>query len=230
MDGNLKLLIIKYIDNINKMCIQLLDGLNLNTKEEFIKYIAKHRQIEYEVNDVKYILHGAGCIATNEKMFLDWDFGYGSRWCGINPWLLAETLERNNDVYVEYYDSNKIKFECEKAVITGEMYKKYNMYYFTTPINETFEPDFPREYDILIVEHYGEKKVIPRNKVVDRFIRKSRRVHNKIDESLDIYTLKFMLKGKEVYSIPYDDIRYPENAVRIMREILINTEENQFII
>lgn len=61
-----------------------------------------------------------------------------------------------------------------------------------------------------------------RNKVIDRFIRKSRRVYNSIEKSLNKYTLRFILEGKEIYSIPYDDIGYPENAVRIMNDILIN--------
>ena len=66
---------------------------------------------------------------------------------------------------------------------------------------------------------------IPRNKIIDKFIRKSRWVHKQIDKNKDTYILRFMLKGKEIYSISYDDIGYPEEAVKIMSdEILYNLQ------
>ncbi|MDE5778975.1 MAG: hypothetical protein K2I10_10800 [Lachnospiraceae bacterium] len=222
MEEKLRIIIMEYIENVNDVCIKLLEGLNLKSKEEFWKYKETHWGTEFEVNGIKYMLHGKGCIATNDEMFIDWDFGYGSRWCGINPWILASMLEHNKDAHVEYYDSKRIKEECEQAVLNGEMYKKYDLYYFSIPISETFEPNFPKEFDTLIIEHFDSKWIIPRNKMIDRFIRKSRRVYNHIEKSLNKYTLRFMLDGKEIYSIPYDDIGYPQNAVRIMREILIN--------
>lgn len=33
--------------------------------------------------------------------------------------------------------------------------------------------------------------------------------------------LKFLLDEKEVYAIPYDDISYPENAIKIMSDEII---------
>ena len=33
--------------------------------------------------------------------------------------------------------------------------------------------------------------------------------------------LKFLLGGKEFYAIPYNDISYPENAVKIMSDEII---------
>lgn len=33
--------------------------------------------------------------------------------------------------------------------------------------------------------------------------------------------LKFLLGGKEIYTIPYNDISYPENAVKIMSDEII---------
>lgn len=225
MEEKLRIIINEYIESVNDVCIHLLKGLSLKSKEEFWKYKETHWGTEFEVNGIKYILHGKGCIATNDEMFIDWDFGYGSRWCGINPWILASMLEHNKDAHVEYYDSKRIKDECEQAVSNGEMYKKYDLYYFSIPISETFEPSFPKEFDTLIIEHFDSKWIIPRNKVIDRFIRKSRRVYNHIEESLNKYTLRFILEGEEIYSIPYDDIGYPKNAVRIMSDILINVRK-----
>lgn len=103
----------------------------------------------------------------------------------------------------------------------GIMFKKYDQYYFEMTDDETFKPEFPKEYDALIVEYFNLSWCIPRNKVIDRFIRKSTRVHNQINKNADQYMLKFLLDGKEVYRIPYDDISYPENAIKIMSDEII---------
>ena len=65
---------------------------------------------------------------------------------------------------------------------------KHNLYYFTIPVSETFEPQFPKEFDTLIVEHFEDRWVIPRNRMVERFLRKSRRVYREIGSSLNKYT------------------------------------------
>ncbi len=224
MEEKLKQIITDYIEEVNNVCTELLKALNLNSKEEFFMYKQKHLGFEFEINGIKYIFHGCGCIATNEEIFVDWDFGCRSRWCGVNPWILSNMLEHNKHSAIEYYDSNRIKQECNQAVLDGEMFERHHMYYFTIPISETFEPKFPDEFDTLIIEHFGSKWIIPRNKVINRFIRKSRRIYNQIDKGLNPYTLRFMLDGKEVYSILYDDICYPDNAVSIMSDdILRNT-------
>ena len=33
--------------------------------------------------------------------------------------------------------------------------------------------------------------------------------------------LKFLLGGKEIFTIPYNDVSYPENAVKIMSDEII---------
>lgn len=223
---NLKTIIQEYMKKINDVSLNLLEGLNIKTKADFWKYRQQNYGIEYEANGIKYVLHGRGCWAFDEEMYLDWDFGYGSRWCGVDPWLLARTLERNKCDYIEYYDGNLIKEECEQAVLDGDMYKKYDLYYFIIPISETFEPDFPKEFDTLIIEHFDLKWEVARNKLIDRFIRKSRRVYQQIGNNHDTYTLRFILDNNEVYSIPFDDIGYPEKATSIMfHEILVNLDK-----
>lgn len=102
------------------------------------------------------------------------------------------------------------------------MYKKYDLYYFNIPISDTFEPNFPKEFDVFVIEHYGLKWQIPRNKVIDRFLRKSKRVWKGNEKGSDLYTLSFLKDDKEIYSIVFDDISFPESAVKIMKEILIN--------
>lgn len=220
MKEELRSIIKVYIENVNSVCNNLLKSLDLKTKVDLWEYRNTHNKMEFQLNGISYRFHGRGCVATNDEMFIDWDFGYGSRWCGIEPWLLARTLERNNDDHSNYYDGNIIKSECEQAVLDGIMYKKYELYYFTIPVSETYEPDFPKEFDTLIVEHFDTIREVPRNKLVDRFLRKSKRIYTQIEKNQDLYTLRFILNGKEIYSILYNDIGYPENAVEIMNEVL----------
>jgi len=40
------------------------------------------------------VINFMGCLAFEKNSFWDWDFGYRSRWCGIDPWKLALTLKK----------------------------------------------------------------------------------------------------------------------------------------
>lgn len=51
-------------------------------------------------------------------------------------------------------------------------------------------------------------------------MKRSKRVHQGVGKNLETYTIKFFRENKEVYSIPFDDISYPENAVQIMFDLL----------
>jgi hypothetical protein len=220
LNDELKYLVVEYIENVNKVCFILAEGLNIKSKREFWDYRAIHHKIEFTINGYKYNLHGRGCRVTNNNFFIDWDFGYGSRWCGIEPWLLARTLKENKDSRFEFYDGNRILEECEKAVLSGEMTKKHDLYYFTIPIEETFVPSFPKEYDTLIIEHYNSRWIIKRNKKIEKFIRKSPRVSRHTLKGVDSYVLRFINEEKEVFTIFFDDIAYPEKAVMLMSEIM----------
>ena len=102
------------------------------------------------------------------------------------------------------------------------MFKQYEQYYFVIPQSETFEPQFPKEFDTLVVTHRGSIWSLPRNEVIDKFIRESSWVYNKIDENEDKYVLSFLLEEKEIYSISYDDIGYPEGAIKIMSDDILH--------
>lgn len=86
----------------------------MKTKSDLLDYRKTHFEMEFLFNGFKYIYHGRGCRTFNNDFFIDWNFGYGSRWCGIDPWLLARTLEQNKSKHNEYYDGNKIEADCEK--------------------------------------------------------------------------------------------------------------------
>lgn len=232
MEDKIKDIMQEYIKNVEDICNILLEGindsdnLNLKTKKDFFVYRMEKTKMEFEIRGISYRLHGKGCVAFNKEFFLDWDFGYRSRWCGIEPWKLAMTLKKNGSQYDEYYDGNLIKKICEQAVEEGIMFKMYEQYYFSISKSETFEPKFPKEFDTLIVVHHDLTWSIPRNKMIDKFIRKSTRVYNQIDKNEDKYVLFFMLGGKEIYSISYDDIGYPEEAIKIMSDdILYNLQK-----
>lgn len=227
MEEKVKGIMQEYIKNVEDICNILLEGinyndnLNLKTKKDFFLYRMEKSKMEFEIRGISYRLHGKGCMAFNKEVFLDWDFGYRSRWCGIEPWKLAFTLKKSRSQYSEYYDGNLIKKICEQAVGDGIMFKQYEQYYFVIPKSETFEPKFPKDFDTLIVQHHDLRWSMPRNKIIDRFIRKSRRVYNQIDKNEDKYVLFFMLEGKEIYSIAYDDIGYPEEAIKIMSDNIL---------
>lgn len=226
-EEKLQIILKEYIRDVEHVCNILIkslndsQNLNLKSKYDFFEYRSSCKKTEFEAEGIKYSFHGKGCTSFSEEKIIDWDFGYRSRWCGIDPWKVSMTLKKNNSLHVQYYDGNLIQTACEHLVKKGVMFKKYDQYYFEIPANETFKPAFPTEYDALIIEYSNLSWSIPRNKVIDRFIRKSTRVHNQIYKEEDKCILKFLLGGREIYKIPYNDIGYPENAVKIMSNEII---------
>ncbi len=227
MDEKLQIVLKEYIKDVEDVCNILVrsinnsENLNLKNKYDFLVYRSSCKKMEFEAGGISYRLHGKGCVAFSAEKFIDWDFGYRSRWCGINPWKVSMTLKKNNCPHVEYYDGSLMQTACEQFVEKGIMFKQYDQYYFEMTEDETFKPEFPTEYDTLIVEYFNSSWSIPRNKVIDRFIRKSTRVHNQINKNEDKYMLRFLLEGKDICTIPYNDISYPENAVKIMSDEII---------
>lgn len=227
MEEKLQIVLKKYIRDVEGVCNILIRSINssekfnLKNKYDFFVYRSSCKRTEFEAEGIRYRFHGKGCVAFNEEKFIDWDFGYRSRWCGINPWKVSMTLKKNNNPHVEYYDGNFIQTACEQFIRKGIMFKQYDQYYFGMTADESFKPEFPTEYDTLVIEYFSSGWSIPRNNVIDRFIRKSTRVHNQINKIEDKYMLKFLLDGREIYTIPYNDISYPENAVKIMSDEII---------
>lgn len=227
MEEQLQLILKEYIKNVDDVCNSLLksinssENLNLKNKYDFLKYRASSRKMEFEADGMRYQLHGKGCMAYNAEKFMDWDFGYRSRWCGINPWKVSFTLQKNNSPHVEYYDGTLLQTTCEQAIQKGIMFKQDDQYYFEMTADEIYKPEFPAEFDTLVIDYFDSSWSLPRNKIIDRFIRKSTWVYDQIDKSEDKYMLRFLLKGKEIYAIPYNDIGYPENAVKIMSDEII---------
>lgn len=227
MEERVRVIIDGYIKDVNEVCHKLLEGINeqenlrLRTKWDFFEYRSIAGRMEFDVNGIGYRLHGKGCFAFSDDFFLNWDFGYRSRWCGIDPWMLGMTLRRNESDCPEFYDGKLINDACRQALADGRMFEKYGLYYYSIPAEETFKPDFPEDFDRLVIEHFEDRWDLPRNKVIDRFLRKSTRIHNQVYNSENLYFLRFFSRGKEVYSIPYDDVCYPENSIKIMSDDIL---------
>lgn len=227
MEEKLQMVLKEYIADVETACNLLLKGinasenLNLRNKYDFFKYRADCRKTEFWAEGICYRLHGKGCLAVGKQRFVDWDFGYRGRWCGISPWHVSRTLKENNSPYAAYYDGRLIQTACEQSVENGMMFRKQDQYYFEMTDAETFQPDFPLDYDELIIKCSDLSWTVPRNKETDRFIRKSTRVHKQINSKEAQYRLKFLLRGMEVCTISYDDVCYPENAVKIMSDGII---------
>ena len=77
MNNKLKQLAQNYINDVNTACFIMLKGLNLNTKEDLIKYRQMQSSGSFFLNgDNKYTFHGRGCRFKNNELEIDWDFGY----------------------------------------------------------------------------------------------------------------------------------------------------------
>lgn len=224
MDNELRKIIYIYINRVNQLCTNLLEGLGLLNKAELIRYLymGKERVWELNINDVKYKFHGSGCDAFYGDRRIQWDFGRRSHWCGIDPWFVFSFIKDYKNDFNNSFDVHFIRMQCEKAVEEKEMYIKDGRYYFNIPPKETFCPQFPNEFDSLVIEYYDDSWTVPNNKEIMRFIRKSVFVYNLINNIEDKYILKFQRDNEVIYTIAYSDICYPENAVVIMTDRIIS--------
>lgn len=216
-----------YITRIEKECLNLINALNfhenlsLKSKNDLLLYREKNMKWKIYINKITFQFHGVGCTMFNDNLYIDWDFGYGSRWCGIEPWLFANTLKKNNFSHVKYYDGSLVKELCQKEVLNKTMFEKNNLYYFSISDEQLFEPNFPKQFDVLIIEYFNFRWILPRDKLVDKFLRKSKKIAKYSEIYSDDCTLRFFYNHIEIYSIHYDDVGYPKNAVNIMSNQII---------
>ncbi len=220
MDEYLKNETIEYIRNVNHICKMLLQSLGLRSKAELWEFRKQHLLQQLTVNDYKIEFHGRGCRAFSEEDYLDWDFGYGSRWCGINPWLLATTLRKKLNDTNQNINGEYIKEAFEKAIMDNEVYKKDDLYYFVIDKKEFIRPEFPQNFDVIIVEQFDKKWIVKNDILVKRFLRRSNLIWQHAGESEDSFLLSFIKDGNEVFRIFFDDISYPEGATRTFFEII----------
>ena len=120
----------EYIDDVNKVCNMMYQAYNLNTREELLNLRRIQGQGEFFINGKNtYCFHGRGCRFSNDGLKIDWDFGYGDIWCGLEPWKLAHYI-RDNKNDSEWSDGNKIRKVFDELVANGKMKEKFGLYYF----------------------------------------------------------------------------------------------------
>ena len=126
----LKQLVLDYSVDVDTVCHIMLEGLNITTKEELIAYREQQPMGEFYLDgENKYVFHGRGCRFTNDEFEIDWDFGDGELWCGLDPWKIAyyiSSIAKES----EWCDGAKIKNAFDNMVKDGLMYMKYGLYYF----------------------------------------------------------------------------------------------------
>ena len=86
MEEKLQTVLKEYICEVERLCNILVKSINdsdnicLRNKYDFFEYRSKCKKMEFEVGKISYRFHGIGCTAFNEEKYIDWDFGYRSRW------------------------------------------------------------------------------------------------------------------------------------------------------
>ena len=207
-------LLISYIEGTERIII-------LN-KFDLYNYFNNSRKKEFDIGDKKYYCHGIGMmVIRNDIVITNWNFGCKSWWCGIDPFLMAETLRNSCFKDVDYHDGNFIKYKCEQYVLEKLLYYYKGQYYIDMLKLECKKIKFPTNYDKMVIEYKGITRSFNRCKSIDRFIRKSTTVYAGIQDLKNNYVLVFFNSGIEVARVPYNDIAYPNSAVKIMNGEII---------
>lgn len=218
----------RYVCVVEEACNLLIDNIEkeeqiaILSKYDLYDYLHRNNKFEFIISEKKYYFHGTGCtVFTNDIPIIDWDFGCRSWWCGIQPFKISKTLESFLFEYVDYYDGNFIKYKCEQYLSEGWLYYYKGQYYINILKLGCKKIEFPINYDRVVVEYKGVFRYFPRCKRIDKFIRKSHIIYEGILELKNNYILIFYNENNEVARIPYNDIAYPDSAVKIMNEEII---------
>ena len=217
-----------YFDIVEEACellieyIQQTEQIVILNKYDLFDYLNTSRKNEFNVKGRIYYCHGNGIrVISNEIITADWDFGCKSWWCGIDPFFMATTLKNAGINDFRHYDGDFIKSKCEQYTQEGFLYLYKNQYYIDLLKFGCQKMDFPNVYDRIAIEYKCLRKEFCRSRIIDRFIKKSDSVYSGISALKNNYIIVFYDNGVEVARIPYNDIAYPEAAVRIMNGEII---------
>ena len=119
----------KYISCVDDIYTLMLKVFGLNSKDDMILFRGKNGQGNFYLEgDNHYTFHGRGCWFCNDKIKIDWDFGYGHRWCGLDPWKMYNYLVDNN-IENPFDNGHQVKELFTQLVAEGKMEIKYGLYY-----------------------------------------------------------------------------------------------------
>ena len=131
INDNLEQLAKEYVNDVNRACDMMLEGIKLSSKENLIKLRLIQPSGEFYLDgNNRYTFHGRGCRFLREDLNIDWDFGCENICEGIDPWKLAYYI-RDNKNFNTLYDGNSVKEVLEELIAEGKMVKKFDLYYFT---------------------------------------------------------------------------------------------------
>ncbi len=220
-----------YISVVEEACHSLMDYIEkenntiILSKFHLYDYLSRSHRYEFIIEGRKYFRHGIGfTVYENDVPTIEWDFGCRSWWCGIEPFKMSNTLKSFGYKDSVYSDAHYIAQKCEQGVLDKNMYYYKGQYYINLLKLESMKMGFPAEYDRVDIEFKGIINSFLRDKRIDKFIRKSNIVYAKISELRNNYTLIFYNNDLEVARIPYNDIAYPDSAVKIMNEEIIKPQ------
>lgn len=198
------------------------EHVSILNKYDLYAYINETHKFEFVIGEQKYCFHGGGCtVFSKDVSLIEWDFGYRSWWCGIEPFKMAKTLMNFSFEDAEYCNGKYIKGQCEQFLSEGVLSYYKGQYYIELLKIGAKKMKFPVDYEKVVIQYKGVTKSYPKSKIIDKFIRKSTIVYEGIFELKNNYTLIFYDKDSEVARVPYNDIAYPEAAVKIMNEQII---------
>ena len=202
-------------------CVKEQQSIEINSVPELYEYLRNSQKNIFSVGNSTYHFHGGGCsVYLNDKQIVAWDFGNRSWLCGIDPYKMALTLSNNDSDLEEHLTAEQITELCDVEVEKGNMTKHFSQYCINLLSLETEAYSFPAEYDSLVIAQNSKRYEYSRTQAIDRFIRKSTKVYKHIDELDHNWILVFMKDNVEVGRYLYNDIAYPESAVRIMDELI----------
>lgn len=216
-----------YLNTVERECKNLIKYCNLKfqkslfDKNGLLKFISENKITEVQTENGVFKFHGSGCsLYYYNEIILQWDFGYDNWWCGIDPYFTYSYLKYNRELE---YSIEDFKEYCEESVKKGIFYKLSSKYYIFLYKISSIPINIPQKYDTLVVSYRGEKKIISRNKLTDRFVRKATYCYSKIEKLDNNYELFFYYDGELIYDIYYNSIAYPLNAVDIMSKQILNS-------
>ncbi|WP_026512839.1 DUF6896 domain-containing protein [Butyrivibrio sp. LB2008] len=224
----------RYYRIVECACVDLIDYYNkigavLWDKYSLIEYLHQERIFEICFDEKKYLFHGGGCtVMLYDNPLIDWDFGYRSWWCGIDPYKMARTLKADQYTDADFYNGEYIQEICEKSCLENIVFVYKNQYYINLLSIGAKELKRPETYDKMIVRYKDRIKEFPKTKSIDKFLRKSTNVYSDIESLGNLYFLSFFLDGTEVGSFVYRDIAFPETAAKIMNDEIIKPHKVDF--
>lgn len=127
-----------YIEEANQAAIKMMKDFGAHSKTEF--FIKKELYLKGELilnTEKKYIFHGRGCRVLDkyDNCEIDWDFGCDDIWVGLNPGLFSNYIRDRKPEYCNLYNYSRIETIFKESVLSGEMHKKYGLYYLNKKIH-----------------------------------------------------------------------------------------------